>query len=60
MPMIINSLSIYNGAELFLLENSKFHAALIAIIAAIIFKNVFAIIFLGMLSFVLMSNFLYI
>ena len=60
MPMIINSLSIYNGVDLFLLENSKFHAALIATMVAIIFKNVFAIIFLGMLSFVLMSNFLYI
>ena len=59
-PMIINSLSIYNGPELFLLENSKFYAALIAVVVAIIFKNVFATIFLGMLSFILMSNFLYI
>jgi len=59
-PMIINSLSIYNGTELFLLENSKFYAALIAVVVAIIFKNVFATIFLGMLSFVFMSNFLYI
>ena len=60
MPMIINSLSIYNGMELFLLENSKFYAALIAVMVAIIFKNVFVTIFLGMLSFILMSNFLYI
>ena len=60
MPMIINSLSIYNGIELFLLENSKFYAALIAVMVAIIVKNVFATIFLGMLSFILMSNFLYI
>jgi len=60
MPMIINSLSIYNGMELFLLENSKLYAALIAVVVAIIFKNVFATIFLGMLSFILMSNFLYI
>ena len=60
MPMIINSLSIYNGMELFLLENSKLYAALTAVVVAIIFKNVFATIFLGMLSFILMSNFLYI
>ena len=60
IPMIINSLSIYNGMELFLLENSKFYAALIAVMVAIIFKNVFATIFLGILSFILMSNFLYI
>ena len=60
MPMIINSLSIYNGMELFLLENSKLYAALIAVVVAIIFKNVFATIFLGMLSFILMSNFMYI
>ena len=59
IPMVINSLSIYNGMELFLLENSKFYAALIAVVVAIIFKNAFATIFLGMLSFVLMSNFLY-
>ena len=59
-PMIINSLSIYNGTELFLYENSKFYAALIAVVVAIVLKNVFATIFLGMLSFVLMSNFLYI
>ena len=60
IPMIINSLSIYNGMELFLLENIKLYAALIAVVVAIIFKNVFATIFLGMLSFILMSNFLYI
>jgi len=60
MPMIINSLSIYNGMELFLLDNSKLYAALIAVVVTIIFKNVFATIFLGMLSFILMSNFLYI
>ena len=59
MPMIINSLSIYNGMELFLLENNKFYAALIAVMVAIIFKNVLTTIFLGMLIFILMSNFLY-
>ena len=55
-PIIINSLSIYEGTELYLLENNKLYAGLIAILVSTIFKNVLATISIGMLSYVLMSN----
>ena len=55
-PIIINSLSIYEGTELYLLENNKLYAGLIAILVSIIFKNVLATFSIGMLSYVLMSN----
>ena len=57
-PIIINSLSIYEGTELYLLGNDKLYAGLIAVFVSAIFKNVLATISIGMLSFVLMSNFL--
>ena len=56
-PIIVNSLSIYEGTELYLLGNNKFYAGLIAVLVSVIFKNVLATISIGMLSFVLMSNF---
>ena len=55
-PIIINSLSIYEGMELYLLENNKLYAGLIAVLVSAIFKNVLATISIGMLSYVLMSN----
>ncbi len=55
-PIIINSLSIYEGTELYLLENNKLYAGLIALLISTIFKNVLATISIGMLSYVLMSN----
>ena len=55
-PIIINSLSIYEGTELYLLENNKLYAGLIAVLVSAIFKNVLATISIGMLSYVLMSN----
>jgi branched-subunit amino acid transport protein len=58
IPMIINSLSIVEGTEVYLFNNYKLYAALIAVIATIFFKNVFATIMIGMFSFIFMSNFL--
>jgi branched-subunit amino acid transport protein len=56
-PIIFNGLSIIENNNIFILENFKIYSAMIAIFAAIIFNNVLITISLGMLGFLLMSNF---
>jgi branched-subunit amino acid transport protein len=57
-PIIFNGLSVIENNTFFILENFKLYSAMIAVFAAIVFNNVFTTISLGMLSFLLMSNFL--
>ena len=57
-PIIFNGLSIYENNIIFISENLKLYSAIIAIFVAIVFNNVLITISLGMLSFLLMSNFL--
>ena len=56
-PIIVNDLSIVENNNLFLIENYKLYAGIIAIIVAFITNNIFATISLGMTSYLLMSNF---
>ena len=56
-PIIVNDLSIIENNNLFLIENYKLYAGLIAIIVAFITNNIFAIISAGMASYLIMSNF---
>ena len=55
-PIIVNDLSIIENKNLFLIENFKLYAALIAIIVSIIWNNVLATISIGMASFLILSN----
>ena len=57
-PIIFNGLSILENNQFFIFENYKLYSALIAVIVAIMINNVFATIFIGMLSFLLITNFL--
>ena len=57
-PIIFNGLSIYENNIIFISENLKLYSAIIAIFVAIVFNNVLITITVGMLSFLLMSNFL--
>ena len=57
-PIIFNGLSIVENNSIFISENFKLYSAIVAVFAAIIFNNVLITISLGMLSFLLMSNFL--
>ena len=57
-PIIFNGLSIIENNTFFILENFKLYSAMIAVFMAIVFNNVLITISLGMLSFLLMSNFL--
>ncbi len=56
-PIIVSDLSIIQNKNFFIIENFKLHAALIAILVALIWKNVLATISIGMASFLIMSNF---
>ena len=55
-PIIVSDLSIIENKNLFLIENSLLHAALIAIIVSLIWNNVLATISIGMASFFILSN----
>ena len=55
-PIIVNDLSIVENNNLFLIENYKLYAGIIAIIVAFITNNILATISLGMASYLLMSN----
>ena len=55
-PIIVNDLSIIENNNLFLIENYKLYAGLIAIIVAFITNNILATISIGMASFLIMSN----
>ena len=57
-PIIFNGLSVVENNNIFILENFKSYSAMIAVFSALIFNNVLITISLGMLSFLLMSNFL--
>ena len=57
-PIIVNDLSIVENNNLFLIENYKLYAGIIAIIVAFITNNILATISLGMASYLLMSNFI--
>ena len=57
-PIIVNDLSIIENNNLFLIENYKLYAGLIAIIVAFITKNILATISTGMASYLIMSNFI--
>ena len=57
-PIIFNGLSIIENNIISVSENFKLYSAIIAIFAATVFNNVLITITLGMLSFLLMSNFL--
>lgn len=57
-PIIFNGLSIIENNIISVSENFKLFSAIIAIFAATVFNNVLITITLGMLSFLLMSNFL--
>ena len=57
-PIICNGLSIYENNIIFISENLELYSAIIAIFVAIVFNNVLITITVGMLSFLLMSNFL--
>jgi branched-subunit amino acid transport protein len=57
-PIIFSGLSIFENNTVFVSENFKLYSAIIAVLAAIVFDNVLITITLGMLSFLLMSNFL--
>jgi branched-subunit amino acid transport protein len=56
-PIIFNGLSVIENNSIFISENFKLYSAMIAVFAAIVFNNVLITISLGMLSFLLMSNF---
>jgi branched-subunit amino acid transport protein len=51
-------LSVFENNIIFITENFKLYSAIIAVLAVIVFNNVLITITLGMLSFLLMSNFL--
>ena len=53
-PIITNDLSIVENNNLFLIENYKLYAGIIAIIVALISNNILATISLGMASYLLM------
>ena len=55
-PIIVNDLSIVENNNLFLIENYKLYAGIIAIIVALISNNILATISLGMASYLLMTN----
>jgi branched-subunit amino acid transport protein len=57
-PIIFNGLSVFENNNIFIYENFKLYSAIIAVCAAVVFKNVLITISIGMLSFLLMSNFL--
>jgi branched-subunit amino acid transport protein len=57
-PIIFNGLSVFENNIVLVTENFKLYSAIIAVLAAIVFNNVLITITLGMLSFLLMSNFL--
>ena len=57
-PIIVNDLSIVENNNLFLIENYKLYAGIIAIIVAFITNNILATISLGMASYLLMINFI--
>ena len=57
-PIIVNDLSIVENNNLFLIENYKLYAGIIAIIVAFITNNILATISFGMASYLLMSNFI--
>ena len=57
-PIIFNGLSVIENNNIFIYENFKLYSAVIAVCAAVDFKKVLITISLGMLSFLLMSNFL--
>ena len=57
-PIIFNGLSVFENNIIFITENFKLYSAIIAVLVAIVFDNVLVTITLGMLSFLLMSNFL--
>ena len=57
-PIIFNGLSVIENSNIFIYENFKLYSALIAVCAAVIFNNVLITISLGMLSFLVMSNFI--
>ena len=57
-PIIVNDLSIIENNNLFLIENYKLYAGLIAIIVAFITNNILATISTGMASYLIMSNFI--
>ena len=56
-PIIVSDLSIIENKNLFLIDNFKLYAAFIAILVALIWNNVLVTIFIGMASFLIMSNF---
>ena len=57
-PIIVNDLSIVENNNLFLIENYKLYAGIIAIIVAFITNNILATISTGMASYLIMSNFI--
>ena len=57
-PIIVNDLSIVQNNNLFLIENYKLYAGIIAIIVAFITNNILATISTGMASYLIMSNFI--
>ena len=56
-PIIFNGLSVFENNSIFILENFKLYSAIIAVFAAIVYNNVLITISLGLLCFLLMSNF---
>ena len=56
-PIIVNDLSIIENNNLYLMDNYKLYSAIVAIVVAIVSNNVFVTIFVGMASFLIMSNF---
>ena len=57
-PIIVNDLSIIQNNSFFFIDNYKLYAGVIAIIVAVISKNILATITLGMGTFLIMSNFI--
>ena len=56
-PIIVNDLSIIENNNLYLMDNYKLYAAIVAIVVAILSNNILVTIFVGMASFLIMSNF---
>ena len=56
-PIIVNDLSIIENNNLYLMDNYKLYSAIVAIVVAIVSNNIFVTIFVGMASFLIMSNF---
>ena len=56
-PIIVTDLSIIENNNLYLMDNYKLYAAIVAIIVAIVSNNILVTIFVGMASFLIMSNF---